>query len=141
MTRSLIKTALVAMSMVFGAGVVLAQPKLDFGKREYESNCAGCHGLRGLGDGPYKPFLTKSPATLTLLAKNNGGVFPYQRVYEVIDGRQAVTLHGPRDMPVWGADYLEKAAGDYMDTPYNPELYVRTRITALLDYINRLQVR
>jgi len=28
-----------------------------------------------------------------------------------------------------------------MDTPYDPEVYVRTRILALIDYIYRLQAK
>jgi len=116
-----------------------AQGKMDFGKREYDSNCASCHGEKGKGDGPVKPFLTKSPPDLTTLSKSNNGVFPFQRVIEVIDGRKTVAAHGSRDMPVWGADYLAKAKADYTDVPYDPEAYVRTRISALIDYIHRLQ--
>jgi mono/diheme cytochrome c family protein len=127
--------------MLRATGVTLAQGKFDFGKREYESNCAGCHGIRGKGDGPYSLHLNKASSDLTVLARNNGGVFPYQRLYEVVDGRQAVAQHGPRDMPIWGADYLAKSAADYMDVPYDPEVYVRTRIGSLLDYLNRLQVK
>jgi mono/diheme cytochrome c family protein len=78
--------------------------KIDLGKTEYESNCASCHGLTGKGDGTLKPYLTKSSTDLTLLAKQNGGVFPINRVYEVIDGRTDVKAHGGRDMPVWGRD-------------------------------------
>jgi hypothetical protein len=96
--------------------------------------------VKGRGDGHYKPFLTRSPSDLTKLAKANGGVFPYLRVYEVVDGRREVAAHGQRDMPIWGADYLEKSAREAMDVPYDPEMYVRTRITALIDYVYRLQV-
>jgi mono/diheme cytochrome c family protein len=118
-----------------------AEPKLDFGKREYDSNCAGCHGPKGKGDGVYKPYLNKSPSDLTTLSKANGGVFPFEYLYQVVDGRKAAAAHGSGDMPIWGADYLSKAAGDYMDVPYDPEAYVRTRILALLDYLYRLQVK
>jgi mono/diheme cytochrome c family protein len=113
--------------------------KFDFGKREYDQNCASCHGATGRGDGPYKPYLTRSPTDLTMISKTNQGVFPYYQVYEVIDGRRYMPGHGPSDMPVWGADYLAKSAGDYMDVPYDPEVYVRNRILALVDYIARLQ--
>jgi mono/diheme cytochrome c family protein len=142
MKRSpVITAALVGLSLFCAINAAMAQGKFDFGKREYDSNCAGCHGIKGHGDGPYNPYLTKSSSDLSAIAKKNGGVFPYQRLYEVIDGRQAVALHGPRDMPIWGADYLAKAAGDYMDVPYDAEVYVRNRVAALLDYISRLQVK
>ena len=57
----------------------------------------------------------------------------------MIDGRQEVKGHGPRDMPVWGRDYQIKAGEHYGDVAYDPEVYVRGRILALIDYLNRLQ--
>jgi hypothetical protein len=89
----------------------------------------------------YKPYLTKSPTDLSSLAKANGGVFPFDRVYKIVDGREAIPGHSTADMPIWGADYLAGAAGDYMDVPYDPEFYVRTRIMALVEYVSRLQVK
>jgi hypothetical protein len=84
----------------------------------------------------------KDPADLTTLTRKNNGVFPIQRVYEVIDGRQALQAHGPRDMPIWGLDYQAQAASSfYLDVPYDPEVYVRSRVLALVEYINRLQQR
>lgn len=134
------RTALIAAASLFASASASAQAgKVDFGKKEFQSNCASCHGTKGAGDGDYKPYLTKSPTDLTTLAKANGGVFPFKRVYEVIDGRQTVEAHGKRDMPVWGADYLVQAAGSHMDVPYDLELYVQTRIVALTDYIHRVQ--
>lgn len=114
--------------------------RLDFGKREYESKCASCHGVSGKGDGPIRELLTKSPPDLTVEAKNNGGVFPMERLYKVIEGAD-VPAHGGRDMPVWGREYKHEAAEYYMDTPYDPEAYVRARILSLLEYINRLQAK
>lgn len=139
--RFLVGAVLFSLAGVWGSAAWAQQGKLDFGKREYDSNCAACHGMTGKGDGHYKPYLTKSPPDVTILAKANNGVFPYQRVYEVIDGRQALAGHGPRDMPVWGSDYLEKSRTDYIDVPYDPEAYVRTRIVALIDYLHRLQAK
>jgi hypothetical protein len=75
------------------------------------------------------------------LAKAKNGVFPYQRVYEVIDGRQAIGAHAPRDMPIWSARYETAAAGYAMDVPYDPEAFVRTRIATLVEYVYRLQAR
>ncbi len=84
MTRSLTKAALVGLSLLCGASVTPAQGKADFGKREYESDCAGCHGIRGKGDGPCNPYLDKSSSDLTMLANNDGGAFRYQRPCEVV---------------------------------------------------------
>ena len=128
--------------ILFASGSILAQqPKFDFGEREYVSNCAVCHGLTGKGDGVYKEFLNKSPSDLTNLAKANKGVFPYQKVYEIIDGRQQVKAHGPGDMPIWGVQYSARGAVDYLDLPYDLEAYVRTRIIALIEYLYRLQAK
>ena len=140
--RSFAGVVFAGVTILFASNAVLAQkPKFDLGKTEYLSHCVVCHGLTGTGDGVYKDLLNKSPSDLTVLARENNGVFPYQRVYEIIDGRQEIKAHGPRDMPIWGADYLEKAIPEYSDIPYDPAVYVRSRIIALVDYVNRLQVK
>jgi mono/diheme cytochrome c family protein len=113
----------------------------DVGKREYDENCASCHGLAGKGDGAYTEMLTTKVPDLTVLSRNNGGVFPVLRVYEVIDGRAEVKSHGPRAMPIWGADYLIAAAPSADDYPYDPEVMVRARILALAEYLYRLQTK
>ena len=130
--------ALVALPSL--AFPVSALDKSGVGKIEYESNCAGCHGDNGKG-GPFADYLKVAPPDLSQLSKRNGGVFPFERVYKVIDGRQEVKGHGPRDMPIWGRDYQLKAGGDYVDVGYDPEAYVRGRILALIDYLNRLQAK
>jgi mono/diheme cytochrome c family protein len=113
----------------------------DLGKREYESKCAVCHGSSGKGDGPFAGVLNTKIPDLTTLSLRNNGVFPFQRVQEVIDGRQTFKAHGPRDMPIWGLDYRGKAAESYKDVPYDPEAYVRIRILALTEYVYRLQAK
>jgi len=143
MKQRLAKTTLAAMAFLCANGLAWGQQQsVDLGKREYDSNCAGCHGPTGKGDGTYLPYLTKTPTDLTTLAKANNGVFPYQKAYEIIDGRQTVAAHGPRDMPIWGADYLSQSPKDWDSVMvFDRELYVRARIAALLDYLNRLQVK
>ncbi len=43
-------------------GLALAQqPKTDLGKREYDNNCAVCHGSDAKGNGPYADML-RTPA-------------------------------------------------------------------------------
>lgn len=112
----------------------------DFGKVEFESSCATCHGTSGKGNGPLVPLLRRSPPDLTLLAKNNQGVFPMNRLYEVING-EGVPAHGARDMPVWGRAYRMMDAEYYYDAPYDSNALVRARILSLLEYVNRMQVK
>lgn len=135
------KAGVLAVLLLAGfAETAWGAERMDVGKREFESNCVACHGADGKG-GAYVDFLKVTPPDLTQLAKKNGGVFPLERVYGVIDGRQQVKGHGPRDMPVWGRDYQVKAAEHYVDVPYDPEAYVRGKLLALVDYLNRLQAK
>jgi len=137
--RILGKTWLISLALALPA-TALAQAKVDFGKGEFEANCAACHGVTGKGSGPIADLLKRSPPDLTTLQKRNGGVYPMARVYETIDG-VGVAEHGTRDMPIWGREYSIKAAEYYMDVPYNQEAYVRARILALAEYLSRMQVK
>ena len=118
----------------------LAADKVDIGKREYESNCIACHG-KDLKGGAYVDFLKVTPPDLSQLSRKNGGVFPFERVYGSIDGRQELKGHGSRDMPIWGKDYQVKAGEYYVDVNYDPEAFIRARIFALIDYLNRMQAK
>ena len=126
------------------AGVASASwsaDKEDIGKREYDNNCIACHGADGKG-GIYVDFLKTTPPDLTQLTKANGGVFPLERVYGAIDGRQQVKSHGTREMPIWGRDYQIRAGEHYYgDVIYDSDAFVRGRILALVDYLNRLQAK
>lgn len=138
--RSNVLHPLLISAALAACGAAQAQAQgsaADAGRREYESNCANCHGLDGKGNGPYAALLQRAAPDLTQLAKRNGGVFPISRVYEVIDG--AGPGHGSREMPIWGQDYRITAGRYYMEIPYDPEVYVRTRILALVEYLARLQ--
>ena len=85
--RSVISIAMVHV----GAAVALllapaAQAGEDLsGKAVYERYCAVCHGVDGMGNGPMAAVLKPTATNLTLISKWNQGVFPYDRVYEVID--------------------------------------------------------
>ena len=141
--------ALAAAGIALTPLLATAQQPFDLGKREYQSNCAVCHGATGKGDGPYMRFLAykgKGLGDLTSIARRNGGVFPFQRVYELIDGTLEIEVLGPRDMPVWGKDYLQRARDAYREGDdgsgrYDPELFARARILALTDYLHRLQAK
>ena len=137
----------IALAMVVTGNFAMAaekNPKADLGKTEYENSCALCHGKDGKGTGSINDLFKRAPTDLTMLAKRNRGVFPFDRVYAVIDGREMVRGHGDRDMPAWGNRYTSdsvKAAEYYMDVPYDAEMYARARILSLIDYLNRMQVK
>lgn len=118
----------------------------DFGQREFSANCASCHGADAKGRGPVAGFLTRNPPDLTQISRSNGGVFPMERLYRVIDGTELPEgslpgPHGSREMPIWGRDYRVRDAEYYVDVPYNADGLVRGRILALLEYLHRLQQR
>jgi mono/diheme cytochrome c family protein len=138
--------SVIAVGVVTTANAQKSGPagqRFDTGKYEYITRCTTCHGDSGKGDGPLVASLTKRPADLTKIQKDNFGVFPFERVYDVIDGREAVAAHGPRDMPVWGAEYnkiaVESSAG--MGTAKEDDSFVRGRIIALIGYIYTLQAK
>ena len=81
------------------------------------------------GDGPLSKELKSPPADLTILAKNNNRVFPYEMVYQIIDGRNTtIRSHGTRDMPIWGYRFGPPQAFRF-----------RSRILAVIDYLKNIQ--
>lgn len=117
--------------------------KFDVGKAEYEQKCTICHGPLGKGDGAYSVMLKKPATDLTTLSRKNGGVFPFARVFETIEGTHELKAHGTREMPIWGKEYRSSKYYDEflheegMDRSY----FARSRILALTEYIFRLQAK
>jgi mono/diheme cytochrome c family protein len=130
MANSICKVVSIAAVVVAFAPCTWAQDR-DFGKMAYLSSCAECHGDDGKGNGPLAAKLKSKPIDLTTLAKNNGGVFPEQKMYEVIDGRRVVAAHGTREMPAWGDRFLSFGP----DTQH----IAQNRILAIVDYLKRIQ--
>ncbi len=145
-TKSIRSILLASMILAASSATVAAdKEKLDLGRQEFLDKCAVCHGKSGKGEGGHiMDLLKKAPSDLTMLSKKNGGVFPFDRVYAVIDGRETIVGHGDRDMPIWGKAYnteTARAAEHYFDVPYDMEMYVRARILALIDYLYRIQAK
>jgi mono/diheme cytochrome c family protein len=128
---------LVAVALAAVAVNAAAAEELGNGKAEYMNSCAVCHGPEGKGDGPFGDQLITRPADLTRLSKNNGGAFPYWRVFAVIDGRAFVPQHGDRDMPVWGSQFLPEDVRKY--GPNAGEIVTQERIHDLAGYVQTLQ--
>jgi mono/diheme cytochrome c family protein len=141
MMRKLSLVGAVALLILVGGPVVQANAQTpipaDPGRGDFMNYCAACHGVSGIGDGTVAEFLTLSAANLTQMSLKNGGIFPRQRAIEVIDGRAQVSVHGERDMPVWGDWFKFEADSDGAGT--KTEKIVRERITALVDYLETLQ--
>lgn len=114
--------------------------EMSAGAREYTNSCAACHGAEAKGDGPLAKLLTERVPDLTRIAERNGGVFPIDRVMDLIDGRKPIRSHGG-SMPVWGSRYVVEAGDDYGPWGSAAELYVRSRILELAYYLHRLQQR
>lgn len=121
----------------------MAQQKLGYpaGRGTYMRDCAVCHGKDAKGDGPYAPMLTKKPADLTQLAKNNNGTFPAPHVTQVLTfgtntNPTPYSAHGTREMPVWGERFgaASRAAGSNAAPTIASE-----RVQLLLQYLNKIQ--
>jgi mono/diheme cytochrome c family protein len=145
MTKHASKWVMVASVTVSFSAVALAQD-IDAGKSEFRSSCATCHGTDGNGKGPLSEQLRVAPADLTVLAKKNNGVFPVNAVYEIIYGIKRIIAHGPPDMPIWGYRYYarntapgSKKPDRNIDLSSDPDAIARTRMLAVVDYLNRIQ--
>jgi cytochrome c len=137
--------AILILTSISLSTIAFAQQKVtDFGEREFENSCADCHGMDAKGNGVLAANLKVAPPDLTLLTKNNGGVFPVERIFAVIDGRTQIESHGSRAMPIWGTRYAVNAAEHFKSVPYvgvqpNLEAYIRTRILNLINYLRHIQ--
>jgi mono/diheme cytochrome c family protein len=133
-------------SLLLVTGLGLAVPAVCVGGEAYDASaarggaaiyrvhCATCHGPAGKGNGPMAARLTVVPPDLTRLSRGNGGKYPFDRVYRIIDGREVVPGHGGSGMPIWGDAFLEAREG------YSAEK-VKERITQVTHYLASLQTR
>ena len=96
---------LINAGLAAGFAAAAAAEDLDIGKSEFQSSCASCHGTGAKGKGPVSEQLKVPPSDLTMLAKNNNGVFPTNAVYETLYGSKTIPAHGTREMPIWGERY------------------------------------
>ncbi len=126
---------------VFVALAVLAAPAVaaDYsgysGADLYRRFCSSCHGIAGQGDGPVSRSLAAAMPDLRRLAGRHGGHFPDNWTYRVIDGRESMLSHGPRDMPVWGVELWREQGADVTAGEKT-----RDAIGRLVDYLRTLQV-
>ncbi len=69
-------------------------------------------------------------------------MFPFVGVFEVIDGRLDIALHGPREMPVWAdrykRDLISMVPRDDVSDGM-ADVSARRRILQVIEYISTLQ--
>lgn len=114
----------------------LQEPGVDsvaLGAQLFATYCAGCHGRDARGNGIVTGELRHAPPDLTRFTARNGGVFPRERVYRIIEGRE-VTAHGDRDMPIWG-DAFSRSRENLNDAA------IKRRMNAIVDYLEAVQQR
>lgn len=147
MVKSAVK-CLIITGLAGGFAAAAQAEDFDIGKSEFQASCASCHGADARGKGPVSGQLKTAPADLTMLAKNNNGVFPTNTIYEVIDGMKTIPAHGTREMPIWGErfnpiinlpHYVDPSYWQKAGPEQSPEVVVRKRILSVVDYLGRIQ--
>ena len=128
------------MNMAWAQGPTEMLPPgvVTTGKVQYRRYCASCHGMDAKGDGAVAHALTKKPSDLTVLAKDNKGVFPEEKVVHVIDGSSVVEAHGTREMPVWGLAF-SRARPKGPTSPPLSEREIKQKIDAIVGYLKSIQ--
>lgn len=129
-------TVLAAATVLTAAAVVAAHahPLQPYsGNSDYQVYCSSCHGTEGRGDGMIAKSLKKRPADLTLLSRRNNGVFPDEKVFNIIDGRKG-SAHGDSDMPAWGEVFGKASESAGAEN-------TAARIDTLVKYLETLQIK
>jgi len=103
------------------------------GAQLFKTHCAVCHGSDARGTGTATSELRRRPPDLTEYTARNGGTFPRERVYQIIDGRY-VPSHGDRDMPIWGDAFSRSREG-------LSDAAIKARIDAIVGYLEGIQRR
>jgi mono/diheme cytochrome c family protein len=103
------------------------------GKEMFTSYCAPCHGVDGRGHGSVASSLKTAPPDLTVLSKNNHGVFPDTHIATVLDFGVVVPSHGTAEMPVWGPILGKMNTANVLDK--------QLRISNLDRYIQGMQAK
>lgn len=105
---------------------------LDIGREEFQESCSACHGADASGRGELANKLVKPPKDLTMIAENNGGTFPFWRVFDIIAGDTKVEDHDTSQMPLFSERMRgQESAGIFPPAPL--------RVLALTHYLESIQ--
>jgi len=106
----------------------------ESGSQLFSVYCSSCHGAEAHGNGPVADIIKVPVPDLTRIASRNGGSFPAEKVYHVIDGQWEIPAHGARHMPVWGYEFFGTAGDDQ-----NVHKRASQRIDTLVEYLRNIQ--
>jgi mono/diheme cytochrome c family protein len=132
--RSAIRWGLLPSALLVTGNLAFSQEKIqkvpisavrtDAGAAMFSSYCASCHGTNGKGGGPAAAALRGTPPDLTILARNNSGAFPSDRVMTTLGRIPSAGAHGSADMPLWGEVFRHS---QHSETVTQLRLYNLTR--------------
>ena len=127
--------SLVAILLAGCCSEAMAQDMVT-GQYEYMNHCASCHGENGQGDGPLIEILKDPVPDLTVLSRNNEGMFPFHETLMVIDGRKGLRGHG-NYMPVWGDTFERQEMTQAADD--RSYMIAQGRLLSLVEYLVTIQ--
>ncbi|MCP4201318.1 MAG: cytochrome c [bacterium] len=104
---------------------------IERGRKSYLTHCGSCHGMEAKGDGVIAPYMKSMPSDLTQINEHNQGEFPFDAIYDIVDGRD-VPGHGTRVMPVWGPAFMG------MDETASKKV-VKEKVIELVYYLKSIQ--
>jgi len=112
----------------------LDTPGTASGAALFRINCAGCHGTDARGNGSVAEFINAPVPDLTRISVRNGGEYPTERIFQVIDGQSGTNVHGERHMPIWGYEFFGPEADDA-----KAHLTASQKVDRLVHYLRVLQ--
>jgi mono/diheme cytochrome c family protein len=122
------------LGLIFTSESITYAADADPGKAMYLQYCSSCHGQDGRGSGDVSAFLKVKVPDLTLLKKNNKGIYPLDQIILAIDGRRKLRSHGDPKMPVWGESFIRETKD-----PKTAEVTVGLKQKAIAEYVATLQ--
>lgn len=128
----MVRPLIIAASLALAAGCQMPEPS---GRHLYDRHCSACHGSDLRGGGPAGSDLPLAPPDLTLLSRDNDGVFPMADVIAQIHGYPGRYHQGL--MPEFAPELPR--ARSVVTTPDGRDIAVPTAILKIARYLETRQ--
>ena len=137
-----------ALALVTAVAILPAQDEVETdnpgfmaakGRVTFRRYCASCHGEKADGTGPVARMLKVEPTDLRMLAKENDGKYPAERITAFVDGREDVAAHGRRDMPVWGDVFQTALVANPATPDEDGESRAKRKVRELVLFLETIQ--